>query len=186
VRPGSSILTKQPILSPTGGVVAACLALCLGTTIWLAGRKEDLVILFAGLCLCSYLLETIGLQVFMDGIELKKSSKELALMGQQQVTSHGGCLVSFGYEQSLPFYTGKRVVVVGDRGELDFGSKQGNQTGWFVEENDFMRLWQREQPVVVLIKKTDYERIAPQLVPEPSVLGYKGKKMLICNRTKGL
>lgn len=40
VRSDSSILTKQPILSPTGGVVAACLSLGLGTAIWLAGRKK--------------------------------------------------------------------------------------------------------------------------------------------------
>jgi len=180
VRPGSSLLTKQPILSSTGGGVAACLALCLGTAIWLAGRKKDVLILFAGLCLCSFFLETIGLQVFMEGIEFKKTSKELALLAQQ-VTSQGGCLASFGYEQSLPFYAGKRVVVVGDRGELEFGSRQGDQAAWFVDETDFKRLWQREQPVVVLLKVSDYQRIAPKLVPTASVLGYKGKKMLICN-----
>lgn len=185
VRPGSSLLTKPPILSPAGGVVAACLSLCLGTAIWLASRKKNVLIMFTGLCISSYSLETIGLQVFMEGIEFKKSSKELALLAQQ-ATSQGGCLATFGYEQSLPFYTGKRVVVVGDRGELDFGSRQGNQTAWFVDETDFMRLWQRERPVVVLLKRADYERIAPQLVPEPLVLGYKGKKMLICNRTKCL
>ncbi|GFE62200.1 phospholipid carrier-dependent glycosyltransferase [Geobacter sp. AOG2] len=180
VRPGSSLLTKQPILSPAGGVVMACLSFSMGAAIWLAGRRKEVLILFAGLCLSSYFLETIGLQVFMEGIEFKKSSKELALLAQQ-TTSRGGCLVSFGYEQSLPFYTGKRVVVVGDMGELEFGSKQGNQASWFVDEADFMRLWQGTRPVVVLLKRADYERIAPRLVPEASVLGSKGKKILICN-----
>ncbi|MDR3581430.1 MAG: glycosyltransferase family 39 protein [Oryzomonas sp.] len=182
VQSDISLFTKQPILSPTRGVVAACLSLGLGVSIWLAGRKKDLLILFAGLCISSYFLETIGLQVFMEGIELNKSSRELALLAQQ-ATSQGGCLVSFGYEQSLPFYTRKRVVVVGDRGELDFGSKQGDQRAWFVDETGFIRLWQKKQPVVVLLKRTDFERIAPQLVPNASILGYKGKKMLICNRT---
>jgi 4-amino-4-deoxy-L-arabinose transferase-like glycosyltransferase len=184
VRPGSSILTKQPILSPAGGVVVACLALSMAVVIWLAGRKKEMLILFTGLCISSYLLETIGIQAFMEGIEFKKSSKELALLAQQ-ATAQGGCLASFGYEQSLPYYAGKRVIVVGDRGELEFGSRQGDQTAWFVEENDFTQLWQREQPVVVLLKRTDFERIAPKLVPSASVLGYKGKKMLICNMTPG-
>jgi len=181
-RPGSSLLTKQPILSPAGGVVVACLSLSMSAAIWLAGRKKELLILFTGLCLCSYFLETVGLQVFTEGIEFKKSSKELALLGRQAI-SGGGCLASFGYEQSLPFYTGKRVVVVGDRGELEFGSRQGNQAAWFVDETGFMRLWQGEQPVVVLLKKADYERIAPQLAPPASVLGSKGKKILIYNGT---
>ncbi|KAB0664523.1 glycosyltransferase family 39 protein [Oryzomonas japonica] len=182
VRPGGSLVTKPPILSPLGGVVVACLTLSMAAAVWLAGRKRNLLILFAGLCLSSYFLETMGLQLFLEGIEFKKSSKELALLGRQ-ATSHDGCLVSFGYEQSLPFYAGKRVVVVGGRGELEFGSRQGDQTAWFVEETDFLRLWQGERPVAALLKRADYERIAPRLVPAPSVLGTKGKKMLICNRS---
>jgi len=181
VRSGSSLLTKQPILSPAGGVVVACLSLSMGAVIWLAGRKKDMLILFAGLCLTSYFLETIGLQVFMKGIEAKKASKELALLAREAVSGDGR-LVSFGYEQSLPFYTGKRVVVVGGRGELEFGSKQGDQSAWFIEEPDFMRLWQGDQPIVVLLKRAEYERIAAQLVPAAVTLGQKGKKMLICNR----
>lgn len=181
VRPGSSLLTKQPILSPAGGIVVACLSLSMTVAIWLAGRKKGVLILFAGLCLCSYFLETMGLQAFMEGIAFKKSSKELALLAQQ-ATSNGSCLASFGYEQSLPFYAGKRVVVVGDRGELEFGSRQGDQTSWFVGETDFIRLWQEKRPMVVLLKRAEFERISPRLVPPPSVLGSKGKKMLICNR----
>jgi len=180
VRPGSSFLTKQPILSPVGGIVVGCLSLSMAVVIWQAGRKKDLLVLFAGLCLCSYLLETIGLQVFMEGIEFKKSSKELALLAQK-ATAQGGCLASFGYEQALPFYTGKRAVVVGDKGELEFGSRQGDQAAWFVDEAAFMRLWQGDQPVVVLLKRGDFERISPRLVPPASVLGTKGKKMLISN-----
>ena len=180
IPPGSSFFTKRPLLSPGGGVAVASLALSMAGVIWLSGRKKNVLVLFAGLCLCSYFLETLGLQLFMEGIECKKSSKELALLAQQ-VTSQGGCLASFGYEQSLPFYAGKRVVVVGDKGELEFGSRQGDQAAWFVEENDFMRLWQKEYPVVVLLKRADYERIAPRLSPSACVLGSKGKKVLICN-----
>ena len=182
VRPESSLLTKQPILSPAGGTIVAGLTAAMGAVTWLAGRKRDVLMLFACLCLGSYFLATIGLQVFMEGIELKKSSKELALQARR-IAPPDGCLVSFGYEQSLPFYTGKRVVVVGDRGELEFGSRQGNQLAWFIEEPDFMRLWQGKRPVVVMLKRTDYERITPRLVPPAMVLGHKGKKMLICNRT---
>lgn len=184
VRPGSSLLTKQPILSPSSGKVMAVLVAAMGAVTWLASRRKDVLILFASLCLGSYLLETIGLQVFMEGIEFKKSSKELALLAER-FAPPGSCLISFGYEQSLPFYAGKRVVVVGDRGELDFGSRQGNQAAWFVDEADFMRLWQGGQPVLVLLKKTDYERIAPRLIPTASVLGYKSKKMLVCNMPPG-
>jgi hypothetical protein len=182
VRPGSSLLTKQPILSPAGGVVLACLTGSMGAVTWLASRKRDILILFAVVCFGSYLLETIGLHMFMNGLEFKKSSKELALLAKQAV-AHDGWLTSYGYEQSLPFYTGRRVVVVGERGELEFGSRQGDQTAWFIEEPGFMKLWRGQRQVVMLLKRADYERISPRLVPAATVLGQKGKKMLICNRT---
>ncbi|MDR3579220.1 MAG: glycosyltransferase family 39 protein [Oryzomonas sp.] len=182
VRPGSSLLTKQPILSLSGGVVAACLSMFMVAAIWLGCHKKDVLILFVGLCLSSYFLETTGLQVFMDGIEYRKSSKELARLAGQ-ITPPDGSLVSFGYEQSLPFYTGRRVVVVGNKGELEFGSKRGDQENWFIEIPDFKRLWQGGQQVVVLLKQADYEQIAPQLVPAAMILEHKGKKVLICNRT---
>ena len=82
-----------------------------------------------------------------------------------------------------PFYTGRRVVVVGGMGELQFGSRQGDQSAWFIEEPDFIRLWQEKPQVIVLLKKTDYERIADKLVPAAAILGQKGKKMLICNKS---
>jgi len=53
VRPGSSLLTKQPILSPAGGAAVACLTVAMGAAIWLAGRRKEMLILFAGLCLGS-------------------------------------------------------------------------------------------------------------------------------------
>lgn len=182
VASGSSILTKQPILSPMGGVVAACLVLFMGAVTRLAHRRKDILMLFIGLCFGSYLLETISLQLFMENIEFKKSSKELALLAAESLADTDS-LVSFGYEQSLPFYTGRRVVVVGGMGELDFGSRQGDHSAWFIDEPAFMRLWQEKPQVVVLLKKADYEKIAGKLVPAASILGQKGKKMLICKKS---
>ena len=81
---------------------------------------------------------------------------------------------------------GRRVVVVGDKGELEFGSRQGNQGAWFIDEPDLMKLWRGKQLVLMLLKRADFERISPRLVPAAMVLGQKGKKMLICNRTVAL
>ncbi|HEY3307218.1 MAG TPA: glycosyltransferase family 39 protein [Desulfuromonadaceae bacterium] len=181
VQPGSSLLTKQPILSPEGGAIIACLSLAMGALIWFAGRKNDVHFLFIGLCLSSFYLEIIGPQVFMGGIEFKKSSKELALLVRQAISDNDR-LVTFGYEQSLPFYTGRRVIVVGSRGELEFGSKQGDQSAWFIEESDFKRLWQGERKVIALLKEAEYEQLGPQLVPTAAIMGQKGKKILITNQ----
>ncbi len=180
VRSDSSLLTKQPILSPAGGAMIACVTMALLVCLWLARRQREILTLFVALCLGSYLLATIGLQTFMEGIANKKSSKELALLARQTMPPEGR-LVTYGYEQSLPFYTGRQVVVVGGKGELEFGSRQGDQSAWFLNEADFIRLWREKHQVTALMQKNDYERISPRLTPTPLTLGQKGKHVLICN-----
>jgi len=181
VRPTSSLVTKPPLISPTGGIFFSCLALGMASAIWIACRKKDIFILFAGLGLCSYALGTVGPQLFREGLEYRKSSRELALMARK-FASEGSRIASFGYDQSLPFYTGKRTIVVGSKGELEFGSTQGNQSAWFIDESEFLKLWQDKQQIVVLMQKPEYEQVASRLVPNALTLGEKGKKILITNR----
>ena len=137
--------------------------------------------LFIGLCLGSYLLETVGQHFVMERIDFKKSSKELGLAAKEILTPEG-ILASFDYEQSLPFYTKRRVVVVGEKGELEFGSLRGDQTEWFIDEARFLKLWSGDRQVVSVIKIREYERLAPVLAPPATILVRKGKKLLISNR----
>jgi 4-amino-4-deoxy-L-arabinose transferase-like glycosyltransferase len=181
VRPTSSLLTKPPLISPTGGIFFSCLALGMASSAWIACRKKDIFVLFIGLGLCSYILEIAGPQLFREGLEYRKSSRELALMARK-FASEGSRVASFGYDQSLPFYTGRRTIVVGSKGELEFGSTQGNQSAWFIDEAEFLKLWQEDQQIIVLLKKPEYEQVASKLIPNALTLGEKGKNILITNR----
>jgi len=182
VRPASSLLTKPPLVTPLGGGLVAGLSLAMGLLLCFAQRRKDIHLLFAGLCLYAFMLETAGAHFFMDGIAFKKTTREFALQAGQ-ILSDKGVLVSFGYEQSLPFYTGRRTIVVGSKGELEFGSQQGDQSNWFIDEAAFIRLWQENRPVVVLMKKEEYRRISDRLIPRGVILGEKYKKILVTNST---
>ncbi|NVN92733.1 MAG: glycosyltransferase family 39 protein [Desulfuromonadales bacterium] len=181
VRPNSSLLTKLPLISPMGGTLFAFLALAMALTAWIACRKKDLIALFVGLGICSYSLEIAGQPLFREGIEARKSYRELALVARS-FASAGSRVASFGYDQSLPFYTGTRTIVVGSKGELDFGSNQGNQSAWFINEDEFLKLWQGDEQIVVLLQKGEYELVAARLKPNAIPLAEKGKKILITNR----
>ena len=181
VRPASSLLTKPPLVSALGGSLVAGLSLAVGLLILFAQRRKNVIVLFAGLCFYAFILETAGSQFFLNGISFKKSTRELALQARS-IVSDKGLLVSFGYDQSLPFYTGKRTIVVGSRGELEFGSKQGDQSPWFIDEPAFIKLWQENRRVVVLLKKEEYLLISDKLIPRGVILGEKYKKILVTNR----
>lgn len=181
VEPAGSLVTKQPIITPAGGVVLCLIFMFMGVTAFWSTRGKSIPVLFISLCFGSYLLEAVGQHFVLERIAHKKSSRELGLLARELSTKES-VLASFGYEQSLPFYAQRRTVVVGGKGELDFGSRRGDQAAWFIDENSFSKLWQGKQQVITLLKRREYDQIASSLVPAPTILSQKGKKLLISNR----
>ena len=78
------------------------------------------------------------------------TSKPLALK-VVELAKPDDMIASFGYDQTLPFYTKRRIVVVGPMGELEFGSKQGDNTDWFIDINKFSSVWESERVVYLSI-----------------------------------
>jgi 4-amino-4-deoxy-L-arabinose transferase-like glycosyltransferase len=69
------------------------------------------------------------------------------------------------YVQALPFYTRKRVVLVGARTELGFGSRLAPEAGEYFLRNDvdLLRLWQTPGRKVLVLDETDLARLKEQL-----------------------
>jgi 4-amino-4-deoxy-L-arabinose transferase-like glycosyltransferase len=69
------------------------------------------------------------------------------------------------YVQALPFYTRKRVVLVGARTELGFGSRLAPEAGEYFLRNDadLLRLWQTPGEKVLVLDETDLARLSEQL-----------------------
>src|SRR5262245_6554001 len=84
------------------------------------------------------------------------------------------------YVQALPFYTRKRVVQVGARTELGFGSRLAPEAGEYFLKNDadLLRLWQTPGEKVLVLDETDLARLSEQLGPF-SVIGAEFHKRAI-------
>jgi len=69
------------------------------------------------------------------------------------------------YVQALPFYTGKRAVLVGARTELGFGSRLAPDADEYFLRNDadLLRLWQTAGGKVLVLDETDLARLSEQL-----------------------
>jgi len=97
--------------------------------------------------------------------------------------------VSFGsYVQSLPFYTGQRVVMASGVGELDFGSRQGDQSAYFWKDNERLRQeWSGPGRILMLVRESNLEALTaggsePPLDPPPIRLASEGEIVLVANR----
>jgi 4-amino-4-deoxy-L-arabinose transferase-like glycosyltransferase len=84
------------------------------------------------------------------------------------------------YVQSLAFYNRRRVVLVGGRTELDFGSRlDPDARQWFLNNDDQMlRRWERLGPVVIVLDASDLAHMKEQL-GEFDVIAIEGKKRAI-------
>jgi len=111
----------------------------------------------------------------------RASSRELC----QRVKAHAGpdtVVVSADYEQGFPFYAGRRVVIAGGMGELEFGAKIGDQSAWFMDKEKLPELWESGRHVIVLLKPNDLETLSFAIKTPVKILGKDERKLLVTNR----
>jgi hypothetical protein len=84
------------------------------------------------------------------------------------------------YVQALPFYTGRRVIVVGGLTELRFGAQRTpDRHDWFfTTDAELMRLWRQPGNAVLVIDTADLLRLQERLEPF-TVIAAEGRKRAI-------
>jgi len=177
--PLHQFVINAPPITPGGAITLAALFLVQGVVCLAVGRNPRPILV--ALCLCAFLLEILVPRLIMEPIAQVESPRELAL----KVRSLAGpeCrIVTFGPMQAVSWYTGRRVLVAGKPDELEFGSKQGDQSAWFPDPPALLRLWGSDTPVMIILKKRELDDLLPGLSPFPRVLAESGRQVLITNR----
>jgi len=89
------------------------------------------------------------------------------------------------YVQSLPFYNRKRIVLLGGRTELDFGSRlDPDARDWFMNNDDQMfRRWEQPGPLVVVLDAGDLARMKERF-GDFDLIAAEGKKRAIIRRER--
>ncbi|MFI5352720.1 MAG: phospholipid carrier-dependent glycosyltransferase [Candidatus Binatales bacterium] len=95
-----------------------------------------------------------------------------------------GCvLASYGHlEQSLPFYTHTREVMVDYLGELGAGRASPDGAKSFMDKADLPGVWSGSSCVVLVANRRDYDALAQMLKPAPAIIACEGKKVALYNR----
>jgi len=86
------------------------------------------------------------------------------------------------YVQGIAFYARRRVVMVGGRGELDFGSQQGDQQAFFWSTDEpLLDAWRSDRHLFLVINRSELEELGPALQPPPRQIAAHGKKVVVVN-----
>ena len=173
-------LASRPGLTTFGAALIGALLLLEGI-ITLRNISRTPLLLFTGLILCSYLATALVPCLVLEGMAKSRSLKELGLIIRENA-DNSALVASFGLLQGLPFYAKRRVVVVGDPGEAEFGSQQGDNSAWFIDLNRFASLWDSPRKVFTVLSRGELAMLQGVLRTTPRILGEKGKNILVTNR----
>jgi hypothetical protein len=157
------------------------LLLGMGGTALFSTIRKNTAGLIAGLALTALLAGIRAPPVVLAGIAKKKSVRDLALLVREKAGKES-VVASFGYVQGLPFYAQRRIVVVGDRNELEFGSRLGDHSNWFIDRQQFDRLWSGPVQVFVLVNPGEVQPLMSSGRQTATLLGISSRWALVTNR----
>ncbi|HEY3309474.1 MAG TPA: phospholipid carrier-dependent glycosyltransferase [Desulfuromonadaceae bacterium] len=178
-EPLRRFVNHAPQISTAASLTIGILFLLQGIGVLIfAGRNTNQILLV--LCLSAFLLEILVPRLIMGEIARTESPRALAVKANS-LAGPDTRLVTIGPWQAVSWYTGRRLVVAGTPDELEFGSKQGNQSAWFVDFNSLVRLWKENGQVLVFLRKNELEVLLPLLQPKPHIQAEAGKNILISN-----
>jgi 4-amino-4-deoxy-L-arabinose transferase-like glycosyltransferase len=175
-------VVDHPELSMVACVVGGVLFGAEGMVLLFRMKRFTAVSLFATLFLFSLVIEVVMPPFLLGKFVAERSSKNLGLIARSVMTPDT-TIVSVGYNHTLTFYSGRRVVILGGPGELEFGSKQGDQSAWFIGLPEFTTLWKGPGQVLFSVDET----LLPffiKIMGSHRVLGQQGNKLLLTNRTQ--
>jgi 4-amino-4-deoxy-L-arabinose transferase-like glycosyltransferase len=173
-------ISSRPGLTPIGAALIGGILLFEGI-LTLRSISRTPLLLFTSLILCSYLIALVAPNLLFAGMAKRKSLKDLGLIIRDR-GDKTAVVSSFGLLQGLPFYAKRRVVVVGDPGEADFGSKQGDNSTWFIDQQSFIRMWESPSRVFTVLSRGELTQLQGAVKNTPIIVAEKGKKILITNR----
>ncbi|GFE59729.1 phospholipid carrier-dependent glycosyltransferase [Geobacter sp. AOG2] len=178
--PLHQFINNAPPISAAAATAVAALFLIQGITTMVSAGRNPLRMVVA-LCFCSFLLEIFIPRLIMVPIAQAESPRSLALQARSLAGPHTR-IVTFGPQQAVSWYTQRRIIVTGKLDELEFGSKLGDQSAWFPDQQALLRMWAGDTPMLIILKKGELDHLLPLLHPAPRMVGESSRRRLISNR----
>jgi 4-amino-4-deoxy-L-arabinose transferase-like glycosyltransferase len=182
-------LAARPGLAPLPPLLPIALPAAAGTAVALAlaatrGRSHPT----PWFALATLVLLLAGMQGWLETDSLHRRSRELSASLERLAAAEDPIVQLGVYQRSIPFYTGRRVVIVDWEGELGFGlERAADRDDWLWSADRFLEEWRSARRLWVVASERDLEGpirepgIFEALSQFPPVL-HDGKLVLLTNR----
>ncbi|MCL2760792.1 MAG: glycosyltransferase family 39 protein [Desulfuromonadales bacterium] len=178
--PIQQYLTKKAAFTLTESIVLGAVFLIQGVLGLVVLHRKEVEKLVLVLSIGAIVYTSIGVNFIYAGLAESKTAKPMGLK-VKELAGPDAIIASFGYDQTLPFYSGRRIVVIGDKNELEFGSEQGNHSGWFIDEPTFLQIWNSDKRVFAVLSKDKFKSLAKVSQRPVWPIVENNKKVLVTN-----
>jgi hypothetical protein len=124
---------------------------------------------------------TVMLMLNLSVVDRLNTTKRLSLAFNAE-KKQCDYLVNYGsFEESLPFYTGRRVIMASYTGELEMGSQYTDAKDYFLTEDEFFRLLGSEKHIYVVAKAGRLKRLQEKGFTKLHIIAIQNERYLISN-----
>ena len=126
---------------------------------------------------------TLALQmVIISGREVARHDRPIGLAIRAQAAPEDLAILYRHYSHTIVFYAQRRFVLIGGRGELEFGSRQGDQRAFFWDTDaELLEAWRSSRHIFLVVERDELDALRPQLRPPPRQLASFRSKVILVN-----
>jgi 4-amino-4-deoxy-L-arabinose transferase-like glycosyltransferase len=174
------LIASRPDFTVNACVVIGGIFLGEGIITFINVSRGSLFNLLTGMLCCSYMVGIASPALVLSEMAKNKSLKEPGIFVRERV-GKDAVVASYGLLQGFSFYSERRVVIVGARGETEFGSNQGDHSAWFIDIPGFIRLWDSPVSVFTLLSEAEYKAMLGFMRTTPRIVVHTARYRLITN-----
>jgi len=154
------------------------LAVSAGIALALVRRHERMQVGFVVLLFAMLAIQIVAISARDVAVDFRSFGRAIGAQARPQ-----DLIISYRhYVQGILFYARRRMVMVGGRGELDFGSRQGDQRDFFWDTDEqLVAAWGSGRRVFLVINRVELDPLLARLRPAPRQIAAHDKKVVIVN-----
>lgn len=141
-------------------------------------RYASLFVILIGFSLSLIMLIMLHSHV-LDG---QRTAKALAQTVNRSITPPAAVVIYGSYEQTIPFYTRRRVYIADYTGELKMGAKYPDAKPFFLTKQELQGLFESDKLVFCIVKEKRAEDLVHEAGRTIEVLGCQNERCLISNQ----
>jgi hypothetical protein len=123
----------------------------------------------------------LGILFNLNVVDRLNTAKDLAMMINKEKTQTGYIINYSSYDQTLPFYMKRGIIVASYAGELEMGAKYPDAKSIFMSDEDFSKLISSEKKVLLVTKQKRIKNLQESFPGRIHIQGCQNDRCLLAN-----